>query len=60
MKRKYLWLSALSIALLALIALAGYFFMSTGKSHSTDLNELHARFNQDRGKVRLLMLLSPT
>lgn len=27
---------------------------------STDLAELRARFNADRGKVRLLMLLSPT
>ena len=28
--------------------------------YSTDLNELRARFNADKGKVRLLMLLSPT
>jgi hypothetical protein len=28
--------------------------------YSTDLNELRAKFNADKGKVRLLMLLSPT
>jgi hypothetical protein len=28
--------------------------------YSKDLNELRAKFNSDRGKVRLLMLLSPS
>lgn len=28
--------------------------------YSTDLNELRVKFNSDKGKVRLLMLLSPT
>ncbi len=28
--------------------------------YSTDLNDLRAKFNADKGKVRLLMLLSPT
>jgi hypothetical protein len=28
--------------------------------YSTDLNGLRAKFNSDKGKVRLLMLLSPT
>jgi hypothetical protein len=28
--------------------------------YSTDLNELRAKFNSDKGKVRFLMLLSPT
>jgi hypothetical protein len=30
------------------------------RPYSKDLNELRARFNQDKGKVRLLVLLSPT
>ncbi len=30
------------------------------RSYSEDLAELRARFNADKGKVRLLMLLSPT
>jgi hypothetical protein len=58
MKRKYVWLSLGIVALL--IALVGYFFVYSGRSHSTDLNQLRASFNQDKGKVRLLMLLSPT
>ncbi|MFN2493640.1 MAG: hypothetical protein ABR501_12245 [Pyrinomonadaceae bacterium] len=28
--------------------------------YSTDLTKLRAKFNADKGKVRLLMLLSPT
>ena len=28
--------------------------------HSSDLKELRARFNRDKGKVRMLLLLSPT
>jgi hypothetical protein len=34
--------------------------MAENKSYSTDLNDLRAQFNQDKGKVRLLLLLSPT
>jgi len=30
------------------------------RSYSDDLAELRARFNADKGKVRMLMLLSPT
>ena len=30
------------------------------KNFSTDLKELRASFNQDKGRVRLLLLLSPT
>ena len=33
---------------------------SKGEPYSTDLAALRARFNADKGKVRLLMLLSPT
>jgi len=29
-------------------------------SYSTDLKELRDRFNNDKGKVRLLLILSPT
>ena len=28
--------------------------------YSTDVKDLRERFNRDRGKVRLLLLLSPT
>jgi hypothetical protein len=30
------------------------------KSYSVDMKELRVRFNQDKGKVRLVLLLSPT
>jgi hypothetical protein len=30
------------------------------RSYSTDLNEVRANFNRDKGKVRLVTLLSPT
>lgn len=30
------------------------------RSYSKDLNELRASFNRDKGKVRLVTLLSPT
>jgi len=30
------------------------------KQYSTDMNELRAKFNQDKSKVRLILLLSPT
>jgi hypothetical protein len=34
--------------------------VAENKSYSTDLNELRTKFNQDKSKVRLLLLLSPT
>ena len=33
---------------------------SQKSGHSSDLNELRARFNKDKDKVRMLLLLSPT
>ena len=47
--------------LLAIILIAVAFNVFTGgKPYSNDLKDLQAQFNNDRGKVRLLMLLSPT
>jgi hypothetical protein len=34
--------------------------VNDNKRYSTDINELRAKFNQDKGKVRLILLLSPT
>jgi hypothetical protein len=34
--------------------------VAENKSYLTDLNDLRIKFNQDKGKVRLLLLLSPT
>ncbi len=45
---------------MALLLAGGYLLLGGGRSYSSDLTGLRARFNQDRGKVRLLMVLSPT
>ena len=47
---------ALLIALIVFLAN----FLTGGKPYSTNLDDLHAQFNRDKGKVRLLMLLSPS
>jgi len=69
MKRKYLEPARLSLGLLAIVALSTSLYLrgSSGSAtemndrrYSTDLKELRAQFNRDKGKVRLLLLLSPT
>lgn len=60
MKRRYTRLLVAGSVALALILVGGYLLLSGGRSYSTDLNGLRAQFNQDKGKVRLLVVLSPT
>lgn len=48
------------LVVLAVLLAGGYLLLGGGSSYSSDLNGLRAQFNQDRGKVRLLMVLSPT
>jgi hypothetical protein len=48
------------LVVLALILVGGYLLLGGGRSYSTDLDGLRARFNQDKGRVRLVMVLSPT
>ena len=60
MKRKHLWLILLIMAVLLVILTAKFLVTSGSREYSSDLNQLHAQFNQDKGKVRLVMLLSPT
>jgi len=74
MKRKVLEPALLGLILLGIIALAVYPYLrkpgnssavtsltvANDKPYSTDMEELRTRFNQDKGKVRLLLLLSPT
>lgn len=60
MKRRYKRLLVAGSVALALILVGGYLLLSGGRSYSTDLNGLRAQFNQDKGKVRLLVVLSPT
>ena len=59
-KRKYLWLALLVGGFLAFVFLGEFVFTGSGREYSSDLNQLRAQFNQDKGKVRLLLLLSPT
>jgi hypothetical protein len=60
MKRQLKKILLVSLALVALLCLGGYLFLRGGRHYSTDLNNLRAQFNQDKGKVRLLLVLSPT
>jgi len=57
----------LGFLLLGLAVFVGYQFIggnktmpSDNKSFSTDMKELRKKFNEDKGKVRVLLLLSPT
>src|SRR6266404_4660140 len=75
MKRKYIEPAVLGVVLLTTILLAAYPYLRGSKAattemndntkvddrhYSTDLKMLRDRFNQDKGKVRLILLLSPT
>jgi hypothetical protein len=42
------------------LLILGQLFPRGRRRYSTDLGALHARFNDDAGRVRLLLLLSPT
>jgi hypothetical protein len=63
-RKRFVGVIALGVLLIGLLVFAGERFYKsspTQKSgYSTDLSELRARFNADKGKVRLLMLLAPT
>jgi hypothetical protein len=48
------------IALLIVLLVLLTNFLTGGKPYSTNLDDLRAQFNRDRGNVRLLMLLSPS
>lgn len=64
----------LGLILIAIVALTTYPYLRkenlsrdpdvsqrvNDKGYSADIKELRVRFNQDKGKVRLLLLLSPT
>lgn len=62
-KRKY-EVIILGVLLLCLTVFVGYMFVSGNKTreqanYSTDLEKLKTDFNADKGKVRLVLLLSP-
>jgi hypothetical protein len=47
-----------ALGIVALIFAVALF--TGGQPYSTNLDDLRKRFNADKGKVRLLMLLSPS
>ncbi|MEK6281689.1 MAG: hypothetical protein AABN95_15140 [Acidobacteriota bacterium] len=55
--------TSLALLLAAFVFGGGRFYRASPpqrSGYSTDLNDLRTKFNADKGKVRLLMLLSPT
>ena len=48
------------IAVLIVLVVLLTNFLTGGKPYSTNLDDLRAQFNRDKGKVRLLVLLSPS
>jgi hypothetical protein len=46
--------------LLSLLFRIACLFRSGSETYSTGIGALRARFNEDGGKVRLLLILSPT
>ena len=60
MQRNYTKISLISLLLLGVVFYFINDFAVGGKEYSINLEELRTRFNQDKGKVRLLLLLSPS
>jgi hypothetical protein len=65
MKKRKIEAVILGVLLLGLAAFVGYLFIGGNKTteqanYSADLEKLRADFNADKGKVRLVVLLSPT
>ena len=59
MKRKHIkWL----VAIIALLTFGGVvaFQFTGGKPYSTDMTALRSQFNNDKGKIRLIVLMAPT
>ena len=65
MKKRKIEAIILGVLLLGLAVFVGYLFIGGNKTseqvnYSTDLEKLRNDFNTDKGKVRLVLLLSPT
>jgi hypothetical protein len=63
-KKRFVGSIGLGAVIVVLLLIAGACSKKTSSpppaSYSTDLKELRYRFNKDKGKVRLLLILSPT
>lgn len=59
MKRLYIKIGVVAVVLLGFAALAVYQF-SGGNEFSSNIGDVKAQFNKDKGKVRLVVLLAPT
>lgn len=57
-RRKIIWI-VVTIAVLGVAGIIGYQF-SGGGEYSSDIAQVKTQFNRDKGKVRLLVLLSPS
>jgi hypothetical protein len=57
-RRKIKWIVVAALVL-GFAGLAAYQF-SGGGEYSSDISQVKTQFNRDKGKVRLLVLLSPT
>jgi len=57
-RRKIKWIVVAAIVL-GFAGIAAYQF-SGGGEYSSDIAQVKTQFNRDKGKVRLLVLLSPT
>ncbi len=58
-RRTYIKVGVAAAVLLGFAGLAAFQF-SGGGPYSTNIDDVKRDFNRDRGKVRLLVLLSPT
>lgn len=59
MNRRYVKIGVIG-ALLVTFAAIAFFQFRGGREFSSDMNSLRTQFNADRGRPRLLVLLSPT
>lgn len=59
MSRRWLKIGIVAVVVAGVAGIVAYQFTG-GDEFSEDMNALRAEFNRDKGKVRLLALLSPT
>jgi hypothetical protein len=58
-KRTYIKIGVVAVLILAFVAIAALQFRG-GLEYSSNIDDVSRDFNRDKGKVRLVVLLSPT